>query len=372
MTPKQITQNTLFYGDNLPIMREYLSDESVDLIYLDPPFNSNRSYNVLFKEESGAENQAQITAFDDTWHWNAGTERTYHELIQNSPTRVVVMLGALRDFIGANQMMAYLVMMAARLVELHRILKPTGTMYLHCDPTASHYLKIVMDTIFGVKNFQNEVVWKRFNFHADANRYGRVADRILFYTKSDEYTFNKLFVGYSEWYLENKFDHIDEKGRFSLDNLNPPGGRGPVYEFYGVTKAWRFTQEKMLALDEEGRIYFDSKVPRLKRYLEELRGQAVHDTWIDILPINSQASKRLGYPTQKPLALLERIIQASSNEGDLVLDPFCGCGTAIAAAQKLNRKWIGIDITHLSITLMKYRLKDNVQPGREKGLRCRR
>ncbi|MCX6037308.1 MAG: DNA methyltransferase [Chloroflexi bacterium] len=359
MNPKPISQNTLFYGDNLPILREYLSDESVDLIYLDPPFNSNRSYNVLFKDESGVEAEAQITAFDDTWHWNSAAEETYHELVENGSAKVATMMSALRDFIGNNQMMAYLVMMAVRLVELHRVLKPTGSLYLHCDPTASHYLKIVLDTIFGVKNFQNEVVWKRFNFHADANRYGRVADRILFYTKSDEYTFNKLFVGYSDWYLENKFDHFDEKGRFSLDNLNPPGGRGPVYEFHGVTKAWRFTQEKMLALDEEGRIYFDSKVPRLKRYLEELRGQAVHDTWIDIPPINSQAAERLGYPTQKPLALLERIIQASSNEGDLVLDPFCGCGTAVVAAQKLNRKWIGIDITHLSITLMKYRLKDN-------------
>ena len=166
--PKPITQNTLFYGDNLPILRDHISDESVDLIYLDPPFNSNRSYNVLFKDESGQEAEAQITAFEDTWHWNAATEQAYHEMVQNAPVHVVQMLSALRDFVGANQMMAYLVMMTARLLELHRVLKPTGSLYLHCDPTASHYLKIVMDTIFGVENFRNEIVWQRTNAHSDS------------------------------------------------------------------------------------------------------------------------------------------------------------------------------------------------------------
>jgi len=278
------------------------------------------------------------------------------------------MIGSLRDFIGANQMMAYLVMMAARLVELHRVLKPTGSLYLHCDPTASHYLKLTLDTIFGAQNFRNEIVWKRFNFHADAKRFGRVTDRILFYSKGDEFVFDQLKVPFSEDYTESKFTHVDEDGRrYRLDNLNPPGGRGPVYEFHGVTKAWRFTKANMLKLEAEGRIYTGSKNAQVKRYLDELEGQAVHELWDDISPINPQAIERLGYPTQKPLALLERIIAASSNEGDIVLDPFCGCGTAVAAAQKLNRKWIGIDVTHLSIALQKHRLKDmfDLKPGKD-------
>jgi len=356
---KPLARNTLFYGDNLEILRDYVPEESVDLIYLDPPFNSSRSYNVLFKEESGKESESQITAFEDTWHWGEDAQRTYHDLVQDAPANVSTMISALREFIGANQMMAYLVMMTARLIELHRALKSTGSIYLHCDPTASHYLKVVMDTIFGARSFRNEIVWKRFNFHADANRFGRVTDRILFYTKTDDFIFSQLKIPFSESYVESKFTHVDEsRGRYRLDNLNPPGGRGPVYEFHGVTKAWRYTKEKMLKLESEGRIYSGSKVPQLKRYLEEIEGQAVHELWDDIPPINSQAQERLGYPTQKPLALLERIIQASSNEGGVVLDPFCGCGTAIAAAQKLNRKWIGIDVTHLAIALMKYRLKD--------------
>jgi site-specific DNA-methyltransferase (adenine-specific) len=354
-----ITRNALCYGDNLDILRESIASESVDLIYLDPPFNSSRSYNVLFKNERGVESEAQITAFEDTWHWNQKAEETYHALLTKAPDHVARTISALYSSIGTNQMMAYLVMMTARLLELHRVLKRTGSLYLHCDPTASHYLKIIMDTIFGTENFRNEIVWKRFNFHADAQRFGRITDRLLFYTRSEAYTFNRLNVAFSEKYLETKFTFKDADGRrFALDNLNPPGGRGPIYEFCGITKAWRFTEERMRQLDGEGRIYKESRVPRLKRYLDELPGQAIHELWADIPPINSQAQERLGYPTQKPLALLERIISASSNPGDVVLDPFCGCGTAVAAAQKLGRRWIGIDITHLSIALMKYRLED--------------
>ena len=171
--------NTLYYGDNLKVLREYIKDESVDLIYLDPPFNSNRSYNVLFKDESGNSSDAQITAFDDAWHWGETAERTYQDIIQNAPMNVAQMIGALREFIGANQMLAYLVMMAARLVELRRVLKPTGSLYLHCDPTASHYLKILLDMIFGVQNFRNEINWKRQSAHSDAVGYGSVHDTIL-------------------------------------------------------------------------------------------------------------------------------------------------------------------------------------------------
>jgi len=248
--------------------------------------------------------------------------------------------------------------MAPRLVELRRVLKPTGSIYLHCDPTASHYLKVLMDATLGPAGFRNEIVWKRFNFHADARRFGRVSDRILFYTKTQDFIFNALRVPFSDEYLSSKFVYEDERGRFRLDNLNPPGGRGPVYEFHGVTKPWRFTRDKMVKLDADGRIHTGSRIPQLKRYLDELQGQAVHELWSDIAPINPQAHERLGYPTQKPEALLERIIRASSNEGDLVLDPFCGCGTAVVVAQREGRRWIGIDITHLAITLMKHRLED--------------
>lgn len=366
---KPITQNTLFYGDNLPILREYFPDECIDLIYLDPPFNSSRSYNVLFKEEGGEEAEAQITAFEDTWHWNAATERAYHEMVQNAPANVARMIGALREFVGTNQMMAYLVMMATRLVELHRVLKPTGSLYLHCDSTASHYLKIILDSIFGAENFVNELIWKRTTSHGDARQgaqhYGRVTDTILFYAKSNNYTWNQIFAGYNAEYVDTKYKHVEaETGRkYRLDNLTGPGGGAkgnPSYEFLGITRYWRYSKENMERLFQEGRIIQTrpGTVPQYKRYLDEMKGQPIQNLWTDIDPINSQAQERLGYPTQKPLVLLERIIQVSSNEGDLILDPFCGCGTAVAAAQKLNRRWAGIDVTHLSISLMKYRLND--------------
>jgi site-specific DNA-methyltransferase (adenine-specific) len=360
--PKPITSNTLFYGDNLPILREHVPDESIDLIYLDPPFNSNRSYNVLFKDERGEEAEAQIAAFDDTWHWNAAAERTYHELIQNAPAHVVAMLGALREFVGTNQMMAYLTMMAARLVELHRALKPSGSLYLHCDPTASHYLKIVMDTIFGVENFNCEISWKRTSAHSDSKTLGNAHDIILFYTKSDNFVWNKQYQPYSENYLNSHYRNVDKDGRrYRTDNLTATSlsGGGYTYDWNGVTKIWRCPKQKMQELHDTGRLHYTkSGGVEYIRYLDEMPGTPLQDLWDDVAPINSQAQERLGYPTQKPLALLERIIQASSNEGDWVLDPFCGCGTAVAAAHKLNRRWIGIDITYLSVSLMKYRLKD--------------
>ncbi len=354
--------NVLYYGDNLEILRnrEHFPDKCVDLIYLDPPFNSKKDYNILFKENGGVESEAQIKAFTDSWHWTQKAQDTYQDIIINGPLKIGKLMDALNETLGHNDVMAYLVMMTARLLELHRVLKSTGSIYLHCDPTASHYLKLVLDQIFGAANFRNEIVWKRFNFHADAKRFGRVSDRILFYVKSNEFRFNKLNEEFSEEYLESKFTHVDSDGRrYRLDNLNPPGGRGPIYEFNGVTRPWRISEDKMTKLNEEGRIYTESKVAQLKRYLDELQGQAVHELWYDIPPINPQAKERLGYDTQKPVALLERIIQASSNKGDIVFDPFCGCGTAVVAAQKLNRKWIGIDVTHLAINLMRVRLRDS-------------
>lgn len=351
-------KNHLYYGDNLKIMRRYLKDETVDLIYLDPPFNSNQNYNILFAEKDGSRAASQIKAFGDTWRWDQQAVRTYQDVME-SGGRTAQYLQALRQMVGTNDMLAYITMMTPRLVELRRVLKLTGSIYLHCDSTASTYLKLLMDEIFGPTNFRNDIVWKRFNFHADAKRFGRITDRILFYTKSDTYTFNKLRVSFSGTYQDTKFNHFDENGRrFRLDNLNPPGGRGPVYEFHGVTKAWRYTEERVRQLEAEGRIYTQSAIPQLKRYLDELDGQAVHELWTDIPPINPMAAERLGYPTQKPQALLERIINASSNENDVVLDPFCGCGTTIAAAQRLNRQWIGIDVTHPAIVLIKKRLLD--------------
>ncbi len=367
-------RNTLYYGDNFDILQKYIKDESVDLIYLDPPFNSNRGYNVLFKEESGKSSAAQIQAFDDTWHW-ANAVETYEYLVTQVGGRVGAMVSALHGVLvggGAlkgNQMMAYLVMMAARLVELHRALKPTGCIYLHCDPTASHYLKVVMDTVFGNDNFQNEIIWKRTttksDFQQGAKNWPRIHDVILHYARDAkrQAIFVQPFTGYSVEYVETKYRQKDADGRhFMLDNLTAPGAgsRGhPQYELMGVTRYWRYGKDKMEQLVAKGRIIQPSPgaVPRYKRYLDEMKGIAVGDMWSDIDAVNAMAIERLGYPTQKPVALLERIISASSNLGDVVLDPFAGCGTTVVAAQKLGRSWIGIDITHLSTGLLKNRLR---------------
>ncbi len=369
MSPKPITENTLFYGDNLIILREHIPSESVDLIYLDPPFNSNRNYNVLFKDEHGTESEAQIEAFEDTWHWNLEVEHTYAELLTEAPDNIAKMIESLRGFIGDNQMMAYLVMMAARLVELHRVLKPTGSLYLHCDPTASHYLKIILDTIFDPRNFRSEIIWKRSSAHSDTKQgrklHGHIHDVIYFYTKTDNWTWNSLYTDYDPEYIEDFYRHIEESTgrRYRLSDLTAakPGG-DTSYEWKGVKpykgRYWAYSKENMEQFDREGRLYYSKTgMPAYKRYLDEMPGVPLQDVWTDIRPIGASAAERLGYPTQKPEDLLARIIQSSSNPGDIVLDPFCGCGTAIAAAQKLGRKWIGIDITHLSIALQKYRLE---------------
>lgn len=376
--------NTLYYGDNLKILREYIKDESVDLVYLDPPFNSNRNYNVLFKNESGVEAESQITAFEDTWHWNLGAEQTYNALV-NEPDQVGRMIESFRAFIGENQMMAYLVMMAVRLKELHRVLKPTGSLYLHCDPTASHYLKILLDTVFGPQNYRNDITWKRTSAHSDAkHRFPYITDSILFYSKSDAMVFRPQFEEHDKEYLDKFYRHDDNdgRGRYRQDNITSPNPRpNLMYEWLGFPyppKGWRYSKETMQKLHDEGRIHYPrhkdgtydvSKRPSVKRYLEESSGSIVPNVWTDIHPLQHAGGEILGYPTQKPVALLERIISASSNEGDVVLDPFCGCGTTIAAAQKLNREWIGIDITHLAVGLMKLRLQDSfgLKAERSKG-----
>lgn len=359
---KPITENTLFYGDNLPILREYIPDESVDLIYLDPPFNSNRDYNVLFKDESGEDSEAQIVAFTDTWHWGPTAEQEYDELVTDGSPTISDMISALRGFIGSNQMMAYLVMMTARLVELHRVLKPTGSLYLHCDPTASHYLKIILDTIFGIEYFVNEIIWIRSLPHGNVSKkFGASHDVILFYKRSKHAQWNGSYVPHREEYLDQFYRHKDERGVYRLVScINPnPDRPNLTYEWNGVTKVWKYTQERMQRMHDEGLlVYSKTGIPSYKNYLADMKGTVTQDTWTDIPPLMGSSAERLGYPTQKPIALLERIVQASSNEGDVILDPFCGCGTTIAAAQKLGRRWIGIDITHLSIALQKYRLAE--------------
>jgi len=362
--------NHLYYGDNLRVLRESIRDESVDLIYLDPPFNSNASYNVLFKGPQGTESAAQIEAFDDTWHWTDSAEDAYGEVLRSGNGNAAEMLRAMRTFLGENDMMAYLAMMAVRLLELHRVLKPTGSLYLHCDPTASHYLKILLDAVFGARNFRNEIVWQRVTGKSlMKKRLPTNHDVLLVYQKTDAATWNDSAI-YIPYDLDNlpektkaKYSHKDPDGRlYQLDNLINPNSNRPnlTYEFLGVTRVWRWTRERMQAAYDAGLVVQSAPgmVPRQKRYIDEQEGIALSDVWTDIPPLNSQAQERLGYPTQKPVALLERILNASSNPGDVVLDPFCGCGTTVHAAQKLGRQWIGIDVTHLAVGLIEKRLRD--------------
>ena len=349
MATPNFADKTIWTGDNLDIMRG-MNSESVDLIYLDPPFNSNQNY------AAPVGSAAAGAAFKDTWTLSDLDVAWMGLIADEQPATAHVLKTA--GLTHGKGMQSYLTMMAVRLMEMRRLLKPTGSIYLHCDPTASHYLKLLMDATFEAENFRNDITWQRFNFHADAKRFGRVADNLLFYSKSETYHFNTQRMPYSERYVESKFTHRDSDGRrFRLSDLNPPAGRGPVYEFNGVTKPWRYTESKMLELEAEGRIYTESKVAQLKRYLDELPGQAVHSVWTDIPTINSQAKERVGFPTQKPLALLERIIKASSNEGDMVLDPFCGCATACVAADRLGRKWVGIDISPKAVELVNMRFQ---------------
>lgn len=371
----EVDTNLLWYGDNLSILREHIPDDSVDLIYLDPPFNSNRAYNIIFKDQTGKGADAQITAFDDTWGWGTKSEEHFHYLTSTLanggrvPEPLGRLIGALRGFLQTTEMMAYVVEMAVRLVELHRVLKDSGSLYLHCDPTASHYLKLIMDSIFEPEHFRSEIVWKRSSAHSDTKQgramHGHVHDVILFYTKSDNWTWNPIYTPYDQSYVDAFYRHVEpETGRrYRLGDLTGPGGAAkgnPSYEVMGVTRYWRYTREKMEQLIAEGRVVQTTpgSVPAYKRYLDEMPGVPLQDLWTDLGPVASQASERLGYPTQKPLALLERVIISSSNPNDIVLDPFCGCGTAVVAAQKLGRKWIGIDITYLSIAVMEARLRD--------------
>jgi site-specific DNA-methyltransferase (adenine-specific) len=362
-------KNRLYFGDNLKVLRESLEAESVDLVYLDPPFKSDQDYNVLFAEQNGTRSAAQIRAFQDTWRWDQAAAEAYREVVE-SGGRISMVMQGLRQAIGENDMLAYLAMMAPRLVELHRVLKPTGSIYLHCDPTASHYLRLLLDAVFGPANLRNEIIWLRTLSKAlMTRRLPRNHDVILSYQKTEDAKWNEdaVFISHDPEHLDpktaRKYRHRDPDGRlYHLDNLINPNPDRPnlTYEFLGVTRVWRWTKERMQKAYEEGLIVQPrpGAVPRLKRHLDEQRGRPIGDVWTDIPPINSQAAERLGYPTQKPERLLERIVRITTSEGDVVLDPFCGCGTTIAVAQRLKRAWIGIDITHLAVSLIKHRLHD--------------
>lgn len=394
-----MADNKLYYGDNLQVLAK-LPPNLVDLIYLDPPFNSARNYNVIFSRDrsrSGhtADASAQIEAFEDTWTWTPETDSQYDEYVNGGlPVRVADALSAMRTLLGENDASAYLVNMAPRLVELHRVLKPTGSLYLHCDPTMSHYLKVLLDGIFDVRNFKSEIIWKRTTAHNSAKRYGPVHDVILYYAKDAKQSlWNKQHGAYDEKYTDTKYRHIDETGqRYRLSDMTGSGVRngqsGQEWRGYNPTTIGRhwaisdycrtkfeeitgqvLNETSMIhsldELDKIGVIVWPKKAdgrPEHKRYLDDMPGVALQDVWTDIDPINARAAERLGYPTQKPLALMERIITASSNPGDVVLDPFCGCGTTVDAAQKLGRSWIGVDITYIAIDLIEKRLLGTYGP----------
>jgi site-specific DNA-methyltransferase (adenine-specific) len=374
--------NKLFFGDNLDVLREYVDDGSIDLVYLDPPFNSQARYNVLFQSPKDDQESAQARAFRDTWTWLEDAQDSYHEIME-AGGNTARFIDALKSALRESDMMAYLVMMAVRLGELHRKLKPNGSLYLHCDPTASHYLKIVLDGIFGPGCFKSEVIWKRTGAHSAAKRWGDVHDCILFYSKSDNYVWNKLFTEYDEGY-KARYKNFDERwGLWADDNLSGPGTRGgdsgqpwrgfnptdkgvhwkvshnAVVELIGEDEAAKLsTTQKLDVLDANGLIHWPRSggFPRFKRVLG--KGLPLQDVILDIPPLNSQAQERTGYPTQKPLALLDRIIRASSNPGGIVLDPFCGCGTTIEAAERAGRHWIGIDIAVHAVKVIEGRLID--------------
>jgi DNA modification methylase len=387
--------NRLYYGDNLEVLRNEIKDESVDLVYLDPPFNSQATYNVLFKAPTGEQSHAQIEAFEDSWHWGESAEHAFDAVMGSGNTDVAELLRAMRSFLHENDLMAYLCMLAIRLLELHRVLRPGGTLYLHCDPTASHYLKLLLDGVFGPRNFLNEIVWKRSGAHSDIKqgmkRCGKIHDVIFVYVKNAENVWNPVYTPYTPEYLESEYRHVAPDGRrYKETDLTAakPGGdteydwhvkrpqsgkkwEADLSDEYLKPKAdweykavrpysgrfWAYSLENLRQFAQTGHlIHRSTGAPRLVQFADEMPGIPLQDVWVDIPP--QSGKEDLGYPTQKPVALMERIVSSSSNEGDTVLDPFCGCGTTIHAAQKLNRRWIGIDITHLAISLIEQRLND--------------
>jgi DNA modification methylase len=393
MKNPQLMTNKIYYGDNLDVLRRYIKDESVDLCYIDPPFNSKRNYNQIYNNV-GKEDSAQAQAFIDTWTWDDIATQGLTEIKSNYngvfTEQSIDLITGLEKVLKKGALLAYLVSMTLRIAEIHRVLKPTGSFYFHCDPTASHYLKLVIDAIFCAKggDFLNEIIWKRTSSHNRAKRWGSIHDVIFYYSKSKEPIWNRVLQDLDEGYVKSFYSHSDDKGSYSVGDLTGPGTRTgysgkpwrsvdptskgrhwelppdralPVWFIFPENYALMSVQERLDILDTQGLIAFPKKedgIPRFKRYLSENSGAGIQDLIIDIQPISAQAAERMGYPTQKPEALLERIIKASSNEGDTILDAYCGCGTTVAVANKLNRQWIGIDITYQSISLILKRLAE--------------
>lgn len=358
-------KNRLYFGDNLDWLAK-MDAASVDLVYLDPPFNSKAAYNLLYKSPDGEAAQAQYQAFIDSWRWGLPTDAAF-ALVLASGSPAAGILTALNNYMQKSDLMAYLVMMTARLIELRRVLKPNGSLFLHCDASASHYLKIIMDEVFD-GTFRNEIIWRRSTGKSLMTRRLPTNHDVLLFYAGEGNTWNDedAFLPYDPLNLPEKtatkYSHKDADGRvYRLDNLINPNPDRPnlTYEFLGVTRVWRWTKERMQQAYKDGLVVQSApgRVPQMKRYLDEQRGIPLDDVWTDIPPLNSQAQERLHYPTQKPLALLERIIRVASNPGDIVLDPFAGCGTAIEASQRLGRNWIGIDVTVLAVDVVERRLK---------------
>jgi len=365
--PAPASVNKLYFGDNLDVLREKIKDESVDLVYLDPPFNSAANYNVLFRAPSGEESDAQAEAFRDTWEWGKSARDAYEDVIAANGD-VALVISGFRKWLGENAMMAYLVMMAARLLELRRVMKPTASLYLHCDPTASHYLKLILDAIFGHENFRNEIIWRRSSRRSSMSKiFRRAHDVIFLYSKQDDYYFDMQYEEHDETLIK-KYSQTDARGKYQLVPLMASGKRngktGKPWRGFDPNERgksgmhWLTTPDKLEAYVAQGLVAFPTKTdgtPRLKYYLDQNKGVPLSDFWDDIDLINSMGLESLGYPTQKPLTLLERIISTSSSDA-VVLDPFCGCGTTIEAAERLKRQWIGIDVTHYAVTLIEGRL----------------
>lgn len=367
-TPEKV--NHLYYGDNLTIMRG-MPDQSVDLIYLDPPFNSQRTYNLIYTKLTGLPLPEQEEAFCDAWEMDAEKEEMAREMPVTlaqygvSPDVVKFWEAWIKALRTTNaSLLAYLVYMTYRLFEMRRILKHSGSIYLHCDPAASHYIKVMMDGVFGAGNFRSEIIWKRTSAHSSANRFGPVHDVLLFYTKGDDFTWNPIYQPYDKSYLDGFYTHVDPDGRrWRRSDLTGAGTRqgetGLPWRGIDVTakgRHWSTTPDELEKMDSEGRIHWPKKdggMPMLKRYADQMPGVPLQDIWTDIAPLHNLAAERLGYPTQKPIELLDRIIKASSNPGDIVFDPFCGCGTAVYAAHLNQRKWIGCDIAILSVQIVR-------------------
>jgi len=404
-----MAENVLYYGDNLDILRRYIKDETVDLIYLDPPFKSEQDYNVLFAEHNGSRAAAQIKAFEDTWRWDQAAARAYQETVETGPQSVSQVMQAFHTFLDGTDMMAYLAMMAPRLVELRRVLKLTGSIYLHCDPAASHYLKMLMDAVFRKENFRNEIIWRRTGAHGPRRSFGPIHDTILFYSKTENYYFKVVKRPYMKGHVERRYKK-DSEGKYKfvsggniLTGAGATSGEsGAIWRGFNPSakkRHWAIpgflveqmpkefknlsVLEKLEALYQAGLIEIKPGVewPTPLRYLSDIEGQPLQDIWsyqpytegtvfgtsegvdYDVSWLGPTAPERTGYQTQKPIGLLERIIESSCPAKGVILDPFCGCGTTIIAGQKLKQPWIGIDITHLAVALIKHRLKDTFGRG---------